>query len=286
MVAFAQTAARLGFRYVEINYVIPPQGVEQLLASDLVSIASLHSPTPRIKTHDGRWSEALNLASLDQDERALAVQRAQVTIDYAARADTSYVVVHLGGMGDNMYDEEHQLRRLYDQGVRHGDEVELLRRQALLRRREGTRRHFPEARRSLAKIAEYATRHGIAVGLENRYHYHEFPSIDEMHELLADYLPDLVGYWHDVGHAEVLDRLGLIDKQRWLKELGERCLGAHVHDVDGLADHRPPGHGTADWDHIARYLPHHVPRVFEINQKTPEEEFAASTGFLRARGLL
>jgi len=55
---------------------------------------------------------------------------------------------------------------------------------------------------------------------------------------------------------------------------------------DGLGDHRPPGHGTADWDYIARLLPPHIPRVLEINQRTPEEDVAASIPFLRARGVL
>ncbi|MFQ5874040.1 MAG: hypothetical protein ACE5JL_09590, partial [Dehalococcoidia bacterium] len=94
------------------------------------------------------------------------------------------------------------------------------------------------------------------------------------------------GFWLDVGHAEVLDRLGLINRHRWLTELGDRCLGTHLHDVDGLADHRPPGHGSADWDYVARGLPPHVPRVFEINQNTPEEQVAASIPFLRERGVL
>ena len=46
-------------------------------------------------------------------------------------------------------------------------------------------------------------------GLENRYHYHEFPGPGEMRELLDEYPPHVAGFWLDVGHAEVLDRLGL-----------------------------------------------------------------------------
>jgi len=283
---FAETAARLGFPHIEINYVIPPEGVEQLLSSNHVAVASLHSPTPRVKTADGRWSDALNLASPDQDERALAVTRARATIDYAVRAGARYVVVHLGGIESEMFDEERQLRRLYDAGTREGDDVEVLRRQAIARRSQEAPRWLPQARRSLAEIAEHAAPHHVAIGLENRYHYHEFPSVDEMHELLAGYPPGVAGFWLDVGHAEVLDRLGLVDRHRWLNELASRCLGAHVHDVDGLADHRPPGHGTADWEHFAAGLPPHIPRVFEINQKTPEDQVAASIPFLRSRGVL
>ncbi len=286
MAAFARTAARLGFLHIEINYVIPPDGVEALLSNNHVGIVSLHSPTPLIETPGGKTSDQLNLASLDEAERALAVQRARVTIDYASRAGARYVVVHLGGVGGEMFDEERKLRRLYDSRTRHGDQVEALRRNAIELRRQGARQWFLQARRSLAEIAEYAAKHRVAVGLENRYHYHEFPSVDEMHELLADYPQDVAGFWLDVGHAEVLDRLGLVPHRCWLDELANRCLGAHVHDVDGLADHRAPGRGTADWPHYAAKLPEHAPRVFEINQKTPEDQVAASIPFLQETGVL
>ena len=290
MARFAETAARLGFPAVEINYVIPPEGVQELLASDHVSIASLHSPTPRVKVANGRWSEALNLAAADEEERALAVRLACETVDHAVRAGARYVVVHLGGIesggGSEMFEGEKRLRRLFDEGVRAGDEVDGLRREAQAARLEGVGRNLPRARRSLAEIAEHAAGRGVAIGLENRYHYHEFPGIDEMHELLADYPPTVAGFWLDVGHAEVLDRLGLVAKERWLDELSARCIGTHVHDVDGLADHRAPGRGDVDWSYIARGLPPGVPRVFEINQRTPEDAVAAAIPFLRERGVL
>ncbi len=290
MTRFAEAASRLGFPAVEINYVIPPEGVEELLTSNHISVVSLHSPTPRVKAENGRWSEALNLAALDDDLRQQAVRLACTTIDHAARAGARYVVVHLGGIEsdgeDRMFDSERRLRQLFDSGARDGDEVEGLRREALAARRESARQNLPRARRSLAEIAEHAAAKSVAVGLENRFHYHEFPSVDEMPELMEGYPPDLVGFWLDVGHAEVLDRLGLVPKNRWLDELGERCLGAHVHDVDGLADHRAPGLGDVDWSYIARGLPPGVPRVLEINQKTPEDAVAAAIPVLRERGVL
>jgi sugar phosphate isomerase/epimerase len=293
---FAEAASRLGFPAVEINYVIPQEGVEELLTSNHVSVISLHSPTPRVKA-GGRWSDALNLAALDEEERAQAVRLACTTIDYAARAGAPYIVVHLGGIETEgkcqMFESERRLRRLFDlpagrhgSGVGEGEEMEALRRQALLERRRGALQNLPQARRSLADIADHAAAKGIAVGLENRYHYHEFPSVDDMHEFLAGYPSDLVGFWLDVGHAEVLDRLGLIPKRRWLNELARRCIGVHLHDVDGLADHRAPGLGDVDWSYIARGLPPEVPRVFEVNQKTPEEAIAAAIPFLQERSVL
>jgi sugar phosphate isomerase/epimerase len=126
----------------------------------------------------------------------------------------------------------------------------------------------------------------VAVALENRYHFHEIPSLEEAQELLAGYPQDQAGYCHDVGHAEVLGRLGLVDRHRWLDELGPRTLGCHLHDVQGIGDHRAPGDGDVEWDYIAQGLPAEALRVFEINQRQPEEGVAGAIAFLRERGVV
>ncbi|MEX0750434.1 MAG: hypothetical protein WD359_06455, partial [Dehalococcoidia bacterium] len=122
--------------------------------------------------------------------------------------------------------------------------------------------------------------------IENRLHYHEFPQADEAAALLADYAPDVAGYWHDVGHAEVQWRLGLVDKRAWLDTNSARTIGAHLHDVDGLADHRAPGNGTVEWEYIAAGIPKAALRVFEINQSQPAEAVANAIPFLRERGVI
>jgi sugar phosphate isomerase/epimerase len=286
MPSFAEKTAALGFPHVEINYVIPDSGVEAILECGHVRFSSVHSPCPRVRLPDGRFSEALNLGATDEEERRAAVEVARASIDTAVRAEAGYLVVHLGGVGSKMFDEEKRLRKLYDDGITSGDEVDGLRRSAAERRREGAPDYLPQAQRSLAEIAEYAAPRGVVIGLENRYHYHEFPSPDEMQILLADYPPGVAGFWIDLGHAEVLDRLGLVPHTRWLNELANRCVGSHVHDTDGLADHRAPGHGTADWAHYAAKLPPNVPRVCEINQRQDEDRVAAAIPFMRSVGIL
>jgi sugar phosphate isomerase/epimerase len=286
MPSFGAKAAELGFSHAEINYVIPPAGVDALIESNHVQFSSVHSPCPRVKMPNGKMSDALNLAAADEDERKMAVEVAKASVETAVRAGASLLVVHLGGIDAAIFEEERQLRKLFDAGEREGEKVEILRRRAATRRAEEKPRFFPKAKQSLAEIAEYAAPRGVAVGLENRYHFHEFPDPDELGELLGDYPADAAGFWLDVGHAEVLDRLGLGVHERWLDENGSRCIGTHVHDVDGLADHRPPGHGTADWVHYASKIPPDVPRVFEVNQRMPEEQLAAGIGFLRGVGVL
>jgi len=285
MIEFARKAWELGFRYAEINYVIPPEGVEELITSGHIAFSSVHSPCPRVKMADGKHSDALNLAAKDEAERRLAVQVAKDSVDTAVRANARLLVVHLGGL-PHVFDEEKKLRKMYDEGVRDGDEVERLRKSGIERRRKEGPSHFPGAQKSLAEIAEHAAKNGVTIGLENRYHYHEYPDPDEMAILLADYPPAVAGFWLDVGHAEVLDRLGLLPHTRWLDEVGERCVGAHVHDVDGLADHRAPGFGTADWPHYAAKLPPLTPRVCEINQRQDEERVGGAIAYLRKVGVL
>jgi sugar phosphate isomerase/epimerase len=283
---FVATARRLGFNGIEINYTVEPQGLAELLADGDGAYPSFHSPVPRVKASDGRWNDELNLASPDEDERRQALAAAITTIEWAAKVGATHVVIHLGGVGNQMLPVEKQLRQLFDAGQINTDAAELLRADCRRQRAEAAPVHLAAARASLRELADHAARLGVALGLENRYHFHEIPHPDEALELLADYPPTIVGHWHDMGHAEVLNRLQLIEKHRWLHELGGRCLGAHLHDVVGLKDHQAPGQGDADWEYVARYLPPAAARVCEINQHTPEEQVAAAIPCLHQRSIL
>jgi sugar phosphate isomerase/epimerase len=284
--AFRRAATALGYTAIEVSHSTDQPRLETLMRAGPIPLSSLHAPTPRLKLADGRWNSDANLADPDEDARRVAVTETVRTIEYAARAGLRYVVVHLGGIGSSMTDFEFRLRRLYDSGVRDGEEVEELREKMRRHRADGIGPHFEAARRSLRELTQQAAPYGVALGLENRYHYHEIPSPDDAAALLADYTNDEAGYWHDVGHAEVQHRLGLIDRHAWFPRLTERTIGTHLHDVDGIGDHRAPGRGDVDWSYIAAGLPKTALRVFEINQYEPDEAVASAPGFLRERGVI
>src|SRR5206468_2744054 len=115
------------------------------------------------------------------------------------------------------------------------------------RRAAAAEAHVEVARRSLRELVAAASPHGIVLGIENRYHYHEIPLPEEYDAVLEGIDLERAGYWHDVGHAEVLHRLGLVDRHAWLSCNADRCVGAHVHDVRGIGDHRAPGDGDVSW---------------------------------------
>jgi sugar phosphate isomerase/epimerase len=81
-------------------------------------------------------------------------------------------------------------------------------------------------------------------------------------------------------------RLGLTDRHAWFPRLSDRTIGCHLHDVDGLADHRAPGNGDVDWSYLAAGIPKSALKVFEINQGQPDDLVAAAIPFLGSQGVL
>jgi len=282
---FVRDAQRFGFDAIEVSHSTPEDKFDRLLNGSGAALSSIHAPAPRVQVN-GKPNGSLNLASLDDEEYQLAIEHTKRSIDHCAATGARYLVVHLGGAGNEMLPSERKMRQLFDSGTRDGALYEQLRRETIEKRATIAPPYFERARESLAELVSYVDGRDIAIGLENRLHHHEFPLPDEALELLEDYPPAQAGYWHDVGHAEVQARLGYVDKRDWLTKAGSRTIGAHLHDVDGIGDHRAPGNGDVEWDYIAAGLPPAALRVFEINQLEAEEAVAGAISFLRERGVV
>ena len=282
---FVRAAQSMGYEAIEVSHVTDEAGLTALLDGPGVRLTSIHAPAP-IEKVNGQPNSTLNLAALEEEERRTAIDHTKRSIDYAAKAGAGFVVLHLGGAGNRMLESELKQRRLFDSGTRDGPEVAALLRETLERRAELAPPYWERARETMAELVSYAQERDIVLALENRLHHHEFPLPEEALEVFAEYPPDQVGYWHDVGHAEVQARLGYVDKRAWLDALSSRTLGCHLHDVDGIGDHRAPGNGDVDWEYIARGLPTDAVRVFEINQRQPDESVAGAIAFLRERGVV
>jgi sugar phosphate isomerase/epimerase len=284
--AFARVAREAGYAGIEVSHATDAAGLEALLRDGTLPVRSLHAPAPRTTARGGRVNGALNLASPDEEERREAVAHTLRTVDYAARAGARTVVVHLGEIGRGLLPEERALRALYAAGRIDAPEAATARAAAWSRRAEASAPFLAAARRSLAELVAAAAPRGVVVGLENRLHFHEIPSPEEAAALLEEYGAREAGYWHDIGHAEVQARLGLLDARGALRALAPRLVGVHLHDVRGITDHRAPGTGDVDWRSITAALRPDVVRTLEIDQHEPEHLLAAAIAFLRARGVL
>jgi sugar phosphate isomerase/epimerase len=286
MHAFVDEVRALGYDAIEVSHSTPQAPFDRLLAHHDVRISSIHAPAPLVRDATERANSKLNLASTDDDERRAAVEFTKKSIDYTQHVGGSAVVLHLGGIGNEMFEQERELRKLFDSGTRDGERVEELRAATIKRRSDEIGPWLEKSALTLRELVDHAAPKGIALGLENRLHYHEIPQPAEAALLLRDYANAEAGYWHDVGHAEVQWRLGLVDKRAWLDTNGKRCIGTHLHDVDGIGDHRAPGKGDVAWDYLREGIPASALRVFEIGQTQTPGDVAAAIPFLRDRGVI
>lgn len=284
---FARFAAEAGYDAIEISHSTREEKLQQILAAGDLPVTSVHQPAPWVQHHDGRGNSHCNLASTDPDERRVALEYALASVDWAARIGASHLVAHLGQVTDvhGMFPEELEMRRMFDRGPSEDGRFAELREAAVAKRRAEAEPYVAAARETLIELVRAAEPHGIAIGLENRYHYHEIPQPQEYDELLDGLVPGQAGYWHDTGHAEVLHRLGFIDRHAWLDGLAPRCIGAHLHDVLGIGDHRTPGDGDVEWDYIVAGLRSLPAYTLEINQHQDDELVRDAVGFLASVGL-
>lgn len=286
-VAFARFAREAGYDAIEISHSTTEPALAAIAGAGILPVSSVHQPAPYRRLASGRGNSSLNLASPDEDERRAAVEEAARSVEWAARLGAGRVVVHLGHVGPapDQFEEELALRRAFDAGERSGERVEALREQLIRRRAQLAGPCLEAARRSLIDLVRLAAPRGIAIGIENRYHYHEIPHPAEYELILDGFDPEEAGYWHDVGHAEVLGRLGLIDRREWLGRWSHRCIGAHLHDVLGIGDHRSPGDGDVDWSYVAEGVGHLPQVTLEINQHQPDDRVRSALEFLGGLGL-
>ena len=184
--AFARFAAEAGYDGIEISHSTTAEKLAQIRAANVLPITSLHQPAPWVRHGDGRGNSHLNLASTDPVERETAVGYAVASIEAAGELGVDRVVVHLGQVSDvpEMFEEEFEMRRMFDSGRASEPRFAELRAKAIERRAVAAEPFVAMARRSLDELVAAASPLGIVIGLENRYHYHEIPQPAEYEELL------------------------------------------------------------------------------------------------------
>lgn len=104
--------------------------------------------------------------------------------------------------------------------------------------------------------------------------------MDEIAELLSEVPGSTVGYWHDVGHAEIQQRLGFGLHEEWLSRFKDRMIGIHLHAVFGISDHHAPGRGELNSKMLVRYLPPGIVKVCELGEWNDEEQIQGVVNFL------
>lgn len=272
---FTAAARGLGFGGIEVSHIVTP---DMLAGADVKSlgIRSVHFPAPLASSPFGQPAEAL-LSSTDANARRWAVVQGYGSIDLAAAAGAGAVCLHLGETPATRHLEWALAQRFL--GGQHNSAyyaAALAEVQADRARVAGPA--LDAAQRSLEELAAYARPRSVRLGIESRVQHWQIPTFDELGRLLADSDPDVVGFWYDCGHVQVLHNLGVHDHDAWLAAYASRIVGVHLHDVAGLRDHLLPGLGELDFAHIMDAVPRAAVLTCELDwYYTPEEIVAGAS---------
>lgn len=278
---FLEGTRRLRVERVELNHQMDSSILD---GNDLgrSRFSSVHEPCPADVSTDELKQRDWLVSATEESNRARGVAAIQRSIDLAQRWGLPLIVVHCGMVSADLTVET-RLRSLFSAGQSDTPEFRRVAQDLIQARRALVQDRLAAVKRSLRELLDAARPYHIKLGLENRYHYFDIPSLDEMGELLALAPSDELGFVYDVGHAQAMDRLGFYPHDQWLKRYSDRIVEVHLHDVRGVNDHLAPGLGEVDFDEVARFLPETAIRTLELDPSNSPEQVRAGLEHLAAR---
>ncbi len=279
-----QEIAGLGFEWVELSHgiritLVP--GILKALEEGVVKVSSCHNfcPLPTGVVH-----AAPNLympSSRDPREREQWFRHTKRTIDFTHQVGAPKVVLHLGAVEFFWFNPARTVRRYQLENPKVDLPNDPVYRKILGRALEKLRARQPEfwehTRTQLAELLPYAAQKGVELGCENREKFEEMPADADFAAFISSLPVSGVGYWHDTGHAEIKQRLGLLNHREHLAANAPRAIGFHLHDVSPEChDHHAVGAGTVDFTMVSEFWrPEHT-LVLELGPRLTVEEVLLS----------
>ena len=245
-----------------------------------ISIQSLHNycPIPDGLTPQQALPDCYSLAALDKQERSLAVKYTKSSIDTAARLGAKAVVLHCGRV--QIPDLTRQLIDLYNQGRKGHPDFIKLKEKMIRQRKRHAPAFFEQALNSLDELNAYAKLKGVFLGVETRFYHCEIPDILEIGVILKKFCNSQIYYWHDTGHAQLMENLGFLKHKDFLDLYGQSLIGVHLHDILGCQDHLAPLKGEMDFGLLKPYLTQDTLKVIEAHYPATAEDLIKSRDFI------
>jgi FMN phosphatase YigB (HAD superfamily)/sugar phosphate isomerase/epimerase len=284
LVEFSEASRRLGFRKIELNHQVDSAMLSGIKFNQQ-QISSIHEPCPSDVSAGELKERDWLISATEEDSRKKGVEAIKRSIDLAGILGVKSIIVHAGTVSADL-SMEIMLRVLFESGMVHSPEYQKIKMAMIEERARLAGPHLEAVQMSLIELLEHSTHLGVRLGLENRYHYYDIPSLDEMGQFLSLAGPDRLGFIYDVGHAQTLDRLGFFSYEEWLRRFCSRIIGVHIHDVQGVTDHQAPGLGEVDFKMIAPYLPPDAFRTIEVHPGNSTEQLKNGLRFLEEQGCI
>jgi len=273
----------LGFRHVELGYdtrldLVP--GIRRMVEQRAVRVDSVHNFCPVPMTAHRGHPEIFTFGHTDRRIRELAVAHTAETIRFAAELGARVVVTHCGNIEMDRYSE--QLVALCEQGKQFTPLYEKNKLKLQVKRDKKARKQIPLWYESLQQLIPVLEEHRIELGMENLPTWEAIPTETELETALRHFKSPWLKYWHDMGHGQIRENMGLINVERWLERLEPSLAGMHIHDVLPPAqDHVMPPRGKMDFSRYKRFANLNIIRVIEPTPRTPPEDIKEAVAFLK-----
>jgi sugar phosphate isomerase/epimerase len=258
---------QLGFDLIGLGQAVRMPlvaGIQKMFGAGEIRLSSLHNFCPVPAEASGTSLDCYKFSAVSADERERAVKQTLQTIDFAARLNAPFVVLHLGQI--TMSPVTDRLIAMAKAGRYLSREYVKMKISAVQEREKVAPECLERVKNCLVRVVDYAAPKNVRIGLEARRNYEQIPTERELAELLEEMNSPYLGYWHDFGHSQIKDNLGFIDHAEWLRGIGLRTFGCHVQDCIWPArDHQLPFTGGVDFEKLVPLLPTNCLFVWEMN---------------------
>lgn len=279
----ADKAIALGFEALELGFnTIDAQLSGFIKRLDRIPVESVHAfcPVP-LSAPDGS-PELYSLASIDENERAMAKIYLLKTIETASDLGAKTVVLHAGRIPLSTFfskkRDSHLLREklLAVKGDTLDPKYRKILNAALSARNKRAVKATEVFLHELDSIIPVLEKKSLTLALENLPFLEGYPNEVETLEILTKLSGSPVYSWYDTGHHRVREMHGWIDEaaKEALRKLEDLSLirGMHINDVkDYYDDHFAPGGGSVDFAALSSMAAKVEHIVFEPKSHVSEE---------------
>lgn len=260
--------AELGFEYAELSHgiritLVP--GILRAVEEGVIKIGSTHNFCPLPTGVNKAAPNLFEPSAKDFKEHDQWLRYTKRSLDFAEQVRARVIVCHLGSVRFFWFNPADKLNSYLEANpelkVAEDEVYRKLLAKCLAKMRKRMGPYWARTRQSLGEIGAYATQKNVKLGLENRERFEELPLDADYQDFLATLPPEVPGgYWHDTGHADIKESMGLLEHRAHLEKMASRLIGFHLHDVsaDGH-DHQAIGDGKIDFEMVSSFWrPEHV----------------------------